>query len=277
MRLPRSFHSLAMTQIMKHKTPLIIAGPCSTESEAVFDASVVEIKKRPTVQVMRLTLWKPRTKPGYEGLGKEGSHLLQKAVQHGITPGVEVLTHDQAEHIADVVFKENPQAKLFLWIGARNQNHLIQRSIAEVAARDERITLMAKNQPWHNKKHWEGIVEHVLETGIPKDRFILCHRGFVPHVPYTPNPNDYRNVPDHEMAMAIKKEYDLRMIFDPSHTGGTVENVFKITEEATAYDYDGWIIEVHPNPQEAKTDAKQQLTWDEYDRFTKLILPHDTK
>ncbi len=259
---------------MKLPKPLIIAGPCSTESEAVFDASAQEIKKRPVVNVMRLTLWKPRTKPGYEGLGKEGSHLLQKAVQLGITPGVEVLTHDQAEHIAEIVFKENPKATLFLWIGARNQNHLVQRAIAKVAASDDRIFLMAKNQPWHNKKHWEGIVEHILEAGMPKERLILCHRGFVPHVPYTPNPHGYRNVPDHEMAMEIKKLYDLPMIFDPSHTGGTVENVFTIGQQAAAYAYDGWIIEVHPHPKEAKTDALQQLTWEEFDTFTSTILPH---
>lgn len=253
------------------KKPLIIAGSCGMESEELLDASIAEIKKRPHIQFMRLNLWKPRTKPGFEGLGKDGTHLLQKAVSQAINPGVEVLTADQAEHVADVVFKENAKATLFLWIGARNQNHLIQRDIAKVAARDERILLMAKNQPWHNKKHFEGIIEHILHAGMPKDRLYMCHRGFVPHVPYTPNPQGYRNVPDHEMAMEVKKTYAVPMIFDPSHTGGSVENVFKISAEAVNFDYDGWIIEVHPNPKTAKSDAEQQLTWNEFDKLIDTI------
>jgi chorismate mutase len=251
----------------KHKNSLIIAGPCGMESEEILDASIAEIKKRPVVNYMRLNLWKPRTQPGFEGLGKDGTHLLQKAVRMGIKPGIEILTADQAQHVADAVFAENPKTELFIWIGARNQNHLVQRDIAKVAAADKRIWLMAKNQPWHNKKHFGGIIEHILHAGMPKDRLYMCHRGYVPHVPYTPNPHGYRNVPDHEMAMEIKKEYGVPMIFDPSHTGGSVENVFKIAHEAAQYDYDGYIIEVHPNPEIAKSDAKQQLRWHEFDRL----------
>lgn len=256
---------------MKKIKPFLIIGPCNTESDDVLKKSIKEIKKRPEIDFMRLTLWKPRTKPGYEGLGKDGSHFLKIAVSQGINPGVEVLTEDHARLVADTVFTENPKAKLLLWIGARNQNHFIQRSIAKVAVDDKRITLMAKNQPWHHKKHWEGIIEHVLSTDMSKKRFLVCHRGFVPHVPHTPNPHNYRNVPDHTMAMEIRKTYKLPMIFDPSHTGGNVENVYKIAKQAAEYRYDGWIIEVHPNPQEAKTDARQQLTWSQYDELIDLL------
>lgn len=257
---------------MARNKPLLIIGPCSIESDQVLHKSILEIKKRPYIDFMRLTLWKPRTKPGYEGLGKNGSHFLKIAASEGINPGVEVLTADHAQHVADEVFKENSKAKLLLWIGARNQNHFIQREIALVAAKDTRITLMAKNQPWHNKKHWEGIVEHVFSVDMPKKRFMICHRGFVPHVPHTPNPSNYRNVPDHKLAMEIKETYKVPMIFDPSHTGGTVENVFKISKEAAVYPYNGWIVEVHPKPSDAKTDAKQQLTWSEFDTLAKKIL-----
>ncbi len=256
----------------KRNNPVLIIGPCNTESDDVLKKSIKELKKRPYIDFMRLTLWKPRTKPGYEGLGKDGSHFLKIAVSEGINPGVEVLTADHATHIAEIVFSENPKAKLMLWIGARNQNHIIQREIAAIASKNKNITLMAKNQPWHNKKHWEGIVEHVLSTDMPKERFMICHRGFVPHVPYTPNPNNYRNVPDHDMAMEIRENYRLPMIFDPSHTGGTVNNVYKIAREAAKHPYDGWIIEVHPNPRDAKTDAKQQLTWKQFDKLMGEII-----
>jgi len=256
---------------IKQKKPILVIGPCNTESDEVLLESIKELKKRPHIDFMRLTLWKPRTKPGYEGLGKDGSHFLIIAVANGINPGVEVLTADHARHIRDVVFKENPKAKLLLWIGARNQNHLIQREIAGIAAADDRITLMAKNQPWHNKKHWEGIIEHVLSAEMPKERFMICHRGFVPHVPYTPNPSNYRNVPDHKLAMEVKESYSIPMIFDPSHTGGTVENVYAIAKEASSFKYDGWIIEVHPDPKNAKTDSLQQLTWKQFDKLMETI------
>lgn len=253
------------------KKPILIIGPCNTESDEVLHASIKEINKRPYIDFMRLTLWKPRTKPGYEGLGMDGSHFLKIAVSKGVNPGVEVLTPGHAEHVADVVFQENPKANLLLWIGARNQNHFIQREIAQFVAKDERITLMVKNQPWHHKKHWEGIVEHVLAANMPKNRFMICHRGFVPHVPHSPNPHSFRNIPDHEMAMEIRREFQLPMIFDPSHTGGTVENVHKIAKQARKHSYDGWIIEVHPDPKNAKTDAKQQLTWNEFDKLMESI------
>ncbi len=200
-------------------------------------------------------------------LERDAAHFLKIAASEGINPGVEVLTAAHAQLVADEVFKENPKAKLLLWIGARNQNHLIQREIAAVAAKDKRITLMAKNQPWHHKEHWEGIVEHVLSANMPRERVWICHRGFVPHIPYTPNPNGYRNVPDHELAMAIRQTYNMPMIFDPSHTGGSVEKVHTIAKEAAQHNYDGWIIEVHPNREKAKTDAKQQLTWGEFDKL----------
>lgn len=251
---------------------MIIAGPCGMESEELLDVSIAEVKKRKHITYMRLNLWKPRTKPGFEGLGKEGTHLLKKAVAEGINPGIEVLTADQAAHVADTVFAQNPKAKLLIWIGARNQNHLVQRDIAKVAKDDNRIKLMAKNQPWHNKKHWEGIVEHILHAGMPQDRFWICDRGFVPHVPYTPNPHNYRNVPDHAMAMEVKETFSVPMIFDPSHTGGSVENVFTITDEAKKHQYDGYIIEVHPKPHTAKSDAKQQLTWEEFDTWYNTLL-----
>ena len=151
-----------------------------------------------------------------------------------------------------------------LWIGARNQNHYIQREIARVAASDKRVLLMVKNQPWSNEDHWEGIVGHVLSGGIDKARVILCHRGFIPN---GVNPFGYKNVPDYEMAMRIKHTSGLPMIFDPSHTGGTVDKVLQIMDEAMKHEFDGIIVEVHPDPTHALTDAKQQLTWKEFDQL----------
>lgn len=245
------------------KKHIIIAGPCAAESKNQILTSLHEAKKR-NVDFVRISLWKPRTKPGFEGLGYRGIELLIEAAKLGVNPATEVILPEQARAVMDAVFSEIPKTRLMLWIGSRNQNHVIQREIARVAASDKRVVLMVKNQPWPNEDHWEGIAGHILSGGIPKNRTILCHRGFTPN---GINPHRYKNVPDFEMAMRIKRKTGLPMIFDPSHTGGVVKNVIQIMGEAMKHSFDGIIVEVHPDPIHALTDAKQQLTWKEFDQL----------
>lgn len=248
---------------IQHTKQIIIAGPCAAESREQILAAIEGAKKR-NVDFVRISLWKPRTKPGFDGLGEKGVELMIEAAKAGVNPGTEVLVPQQAEFVMDKVLGEVPDAKLLLWIGARNQNHHVQREIARVASRDDRVFLMVKNQPWISEDHWEGIIEHVLDGGISKDRLILCHRGFIPN---GANPHSYRNVPEYSMAMRIKEKTGLPMIFDPSHTGGSVPNVLQITHEAAQHDFNGIVIEVHHDPKNAWTDAKQQLTWEEFDNL----------
>ncbi len=240
---------------------IIIAGPCALESEeqAMIAAQCAKMRN---VDFVRMCLFKPRTKPGFEGLGESGIPILVKAAKMGVNPATEVTNPDDATKIIDAVMAATKTGKLLIWIGSRNQNHFIQREIARLVASNKRVTLMLKNQPWFSKEHWEGIVEHALSGGIDKDQLIVCHRGFTPGVE---NPENYRNVPDFQMAMEVKQSTGLKMLFDPSHTGGTVPNVLKITGESQNFDFDGIIIEVHHDPSCALTDAKQQLTWDQFD------------
>lgn len=246
---------------------IIIAGPCAAESLEQILASIKHAKIR-DIDFMRVSLWKPRTKPGFDGLGEKGINLLIKVAEADINPATEVLTPEHAQKVMGEVLSIVPNIKLLLWIGARNQNHYIQREIARVVAKDKRVSLLVKNQPWVSEDHWEGIVEHVLEGGINKENLILCHRGFTPN---GNNHNGYRNVPDYAMAMRIKNKTGLPMIFDPSHTGGTAENVLKIMDEAVGHQFDGVMVEVHPNPKTALTDAKQQLTWKQFDKLLEKI------
>jgi len=160
--------------------PLIVAGPCAAESRGQILASIEQAKKR-NIDFMRICLWKPRTKPGFEGIGETGIDLLIEAARAGINPGTEVLIPDQAKIVMDTVLSKVPSTKLLLWIGARNQNHYNQREIARVAARDKRVFLMLKNQPWVSEDHWEGIIGHALDGGIDENQLILCHRGFIPN------------------------------------------------------------------------------------------------
>ena len=245
------------------KKPMLIAGPCAAESEEQIKIAIRNAKKR-GLDFVRISLWKPRTKPGFEGLGEKGIKFLIQAAKERVNPATEVLVPEQAKKIIDKVLSENSKTKLLLWIGARNQNHYIQREIARIAAGDKRVFLMVKNQPWSSKEHWEGIIDHVLDGGINKDRLILCHRGYTPN---GTNPKGYRNLPEYSMAMEIKEKTGLPMIFDPSHTGGSVTNVIEIAKEALRYDFSGLIAEVHHNPKKALIDAKQQLTWKEFDNL----------
>ncbi len=248
------------------KQAIIIAGPCAAESEEQILFCATEAKKR-NIDFLRVSLWKPRTKPGFDGMGEKGIDLLVKVAKMGINPSTEVIIPEHAEKVIRAVLGATPNGKVLIWIGARNQNHYIQQEIARVIAKEKRVMLMVKNQPWPNIDHWEGIIEHVLHGGINPKNLLICHRGFSPNG--HPNPHGYRNVPDYEMTQKIKQKFGLPMLFDPSHTGGSVRNVFRIAKEAKKHSFDGMIIEVHPNPKKAKSDAKQQLTWKEFDALIK--------
>ncbi len=248
------------------KKSIIIAGPCAAESRDQIIVSLKEAKKR-KVDFVRISLWKPRTKPGFEGLGLPGIPLLVEAVQMGINPATEVLLPSHAKAVMNTVLpvlkKDN---KLLLWIGSRNQNHIVQRAIAKEVSKDKRVLLLVKNQPWVDEKHWEGIIEHVLAAGVSKNNLLLCHRGFGPN---GHNPLGLRNMPDFEMSMRIKMKTTLPMVFDPSHVGGSVPNVLKMAGAAAKYNFDGVMVEVHPDPANALTDAKQQLTWKQFNKLVK--------
>ena len=244
---------------------IIIAGPCAAESEEQIDIAIQEGRKR-NIDFLRVNLWKPRTKPGFDGLGEAGLPLLARVADAGINPGLEVIMPEQVTLVMDAVLPHlQADGKLLVWIGARNQNHIVQRQIAQQVAKDARVHLMVKNQPWVNEEHWEGIIEHVLAAGLPKSRLLNCHRGFAPHG--SDNPLNLRNVPHHEMAMRVKAKTGVPVIFDPSHTGGSVSNVFTVAEEAAKFDNDGIIVEVHHDPEHALTDQKQQLTWQQFDEL----------
>lgn len=254
---------------MKNKQTkhIIIPGPCAAESKEQIDIAIKEAKKR-HVDFLRVNLWKPRTKPGFEGLGEKGIPLMIRAAKQGINPATEVLTPHQARVVMDRVLASCPTAKVLLWIGSRNQNHFIQQEIAGIVARDKRAYLLVKNQPWVSEDHWEGIIEHVLAGGIDRKNLIICHRGFVPT---GDNPLGLRNMPDFKMSLRIKAKTRLPIVFDPSHSGGSVPNVFALAKQARTSGIRGLMIEVHHDPKNALTDAKQQVTWKEFDEIVQIM------
>jgi chorismate mutase len=246
--------------------PIIIAGPCSAESDEQMDIAFEEAAKR-HVDFVRCNLYKPRDIPAFDGLGEKGAHLLGKAARAGLNPALEVMLPEHVDMAMDAALPHlSEDGKLLVWIGARNQNHIIQDEIARRTAKDPRVWLMVKNQPWVAERHWAGILTWVLDAGMPPERVLNCYRGYTPSYG-DKNPEGFRNLVNFEEAMRVKENSGLPMLFDPSHTGGTVENVFKMAEMSAAYDFDGMIIELHHDPAHAYTDAKQQLTWPQFDEL----------
>lgn len=233
---------------------IIIAGPCAAESEKQIVNSLSEAEKR-NIWASRISLWKPRTKPGFDGLKEKGIYLFHEAEKRGIVPATEVMERDNVRSI----LKKFPNLETIFWIGSRNQNHFLQKEIANEVSKNKKAYLLIKNQPWESKEHWLGIIKHIKNTKMNYEKIILCHRGFFSST------GDFRNVPNFEMAMEIKEETKLPMIIDPSHIGGKRSNVIKVIEKSRRYDFDGMMVEVHPNPKTAYTDKDQQLSWSEFD------------
>lgn len=244
-----------------NKQSLIIAGPCALESRQQLRACVKALQQM-GVNMIRACLWKPRTQPGFEGLGSMALPLLlEETLPHGMIPATEILCAEHALCVVHALEQFGPDAKMIVWLGSRNQNHLEQRKIAKILATGpEGIILMFKNQMWDDEKHWLGICQHLISEGFPAKRLMTCHRGFCPGK--MPNPKGLRNLPDFEMAMRVKEKLGIPMLLDPSHIGGTRENVIDTCRIAMDYAFDGCLIEAHCDPERAMTDAKQQLSFD---------------
>jgi len=249
---------------------IIIAGPCAAESRSQVMGCARELKEM-QIDGIRTSLWKPRTSPGFEGVGVVGIPWLVEVMEMGLIAATEVLLPKHVTAIVEIVNKTNVEAQLLLWLGSRNQNHFIQRQIAKRLLHEgpNNALLMIKNQPWEEEKHWLGILDHVLQTGFPEKRILLCHRGFAPGDKN--NPHNLRNLPNFDMAMKVREKTQRPMILDPSHIGGSVENVLQVIQDSLAFSFDGLMIEVHPDPTMAATDAKQQLNVNQLKEVLKLI------
>jgi 3-deoxy-D-arabino-heptulosonate 7-phosphate (DAHP) synthase len=251
-----------------NKERIDIFGPCAAETREQVLQCAWGVKERGR-RIERASLFKPRTRPSdFEGVGLAGAPWFAEVSRMGITVGTEALLPD---HVTDLIkavdVSGGDPAKILFWLGSRNQNQHIQRGVAERIKMDapSEVKLLIKNQPWNDEVHWLGIVDYVLGVGLPPERLILCHRGFCANG--HDNPYGFRNLPDFEMAMRVKEKTGLPMLLDPSHIGGSVEKVFKVVEMASPYNFDGWMVEAHPDPAKAETDAEQQLTFSQVDKL----------
>ncbi len=228
--------------------PLVIAGPCSAETEAQVLQIAHELKNT-DVSMYRAGIWKPRTRPGgFEGVGAIGLKWLQKAKSEtGLLMAVEVAnaTHVKLalEHDIDV-----------LWIGARTiVNPFAVQEIADALRNTDKIVLV-KNPVNPDLGLWIGGVERLYNAGIKK--LGVIHRGFS-----TYDKTKYRNIPEWQLPIELQSRFpDLPLICDPSHMTGRRDMIFEVSQRALDLNYDGLMIETHIDPDNAWSDAAQQIT-----------------
>lgn len=231
------------------KRPLIIAGPCSAETEEQVMDTAVRLKNINKVDVMRAGIWKPRTRPGsFEGIGTKGLPWLQSAKKvTGIPWAVEVATAKQVE---DALHFDVD----ILWIGARTTvNPFSVQEVAD-ALRGVNVPVLIKNPINPDLELWIGAVERVAKAGIKQ--IGLIHRGFSSY-----GNTEYRNAPMWHLAIEMKRRNPgMLFINDPSHICGRRDILQDVAQKAIDLDYDGLIIESHCDPDKAWSDAKQQVT-----------------
>lgn len=228
--------------------PLVIAGPCSAETEKQVLKIAHELKDS-DVSIFRAGIWKPRTRPGgFEGVGAIGLKWLQKAkTETGLLMATEVATaaHVQLalEHDVDV-----------LWIGARTAvNPFAVQEIADALNGTDRIVLL-KNPVNPDLSLWIGGLERLYNANIKK--LGVIHRGFS-----TYDKSKYRNNPEWQLPIELQSRFpDLPIICDPSHITGKRDMVEDVSQQALDLNFDGLMIETHYDPDNAWSDAAQQVT-----------------
>ncbi len=230
------------------KYPLMIAGPCSAETEEqVLTTAKNMIDKR--IQVFRAGVWKPRTRPGnFEGHGEKALPWLKKVKEEtGMKIAIEIAN---AEH-AKLALQYDID---ILWIGARTSvNPFAVQEIANTIQGTNKIVLI-KNPINPDLSLWIGAVERFYKAGIYN--LGVIHRGFSNF-----RPGNYRNEPQWQIALAFKKQYpNIPIILDPSHICGRRDCIYDMAQTALDLKYQGFMIETHINPNKAWSDAKQQVT-----------------
>ena len=234
---------------MEQKRPLIIAGPCSAESEEQILVTAKALAATGKVDIFRAGVWKPRTKPNtFEGMGEKALPWLVEARKAtGLPLAIEVATTSHVES----AMKHNID---IFWIGARTtSNPFSMQEVAEALRGTEKMVYV-KNPMSGDVELWCGGVERLLACGVKN--IGLIHRGFSGY-----GTGDLRNAPMWHLALEMRRRMPhLPIICDPSHICGSRAYIKDISQQAADLNYDGFMIESHINPDVALSDAKQQLT-----------------
>ena len=237
--------------------PIIIAGPCSAESQQQIISAAAAIYNISDKIVFRAGLWKPRTHPGsFEGVGAKGLPWLDMVHSSFHMPvATEIAT---TEHL---YLAANHKIE-YLWIGARTSaNPFAVQMIADtlrILAQEQAYqpTVLIKNPINPDIELWEGAFERMQNAGVSK--LMAVHRGFSHYAPSV-----FRNSPMWVIPLEMKRRHPrLPLICDPSHIAGRRDLIAELAQSALDMGFDGLMIETHPRPDDALSDASQQITPD---------------
>ena len=249
------------------KRPVIIAGPCSAESEGQTLDTARELA-RYGVRIFRAGIWKPRTKPGgFEGVGEPGLKWLRR-----VKDATGMLTATEVANAAHVKAAVRGGVDI-LWIGARTTGSPFAiQEIADALIRENAdVPVLVKNPLNPDLELWIGAMERLYNAGI--HRIGAVHRGFSAYGRHL-----YRNPPQWHIPIELRRRMPgLTIIHDPSHVGGKRELVASLSQEALDMDFDGLIIESHCNPDCALSDKNQQVTPEALNVILNSLVYRDQK
>lgn len=249
---------------IENKRPLVIAGPCSAETEDQVLETAKELAAQ-GIKIFRAGIWKPRTKPGgFEGVGSIGLPWLKRVKEE---TGMYVSTEVANQYH---VFEALKYGVDILWIGARTAtNPFSMQEIAD-ALKGVDIPILIKNPVNPDLELWIGAVERIYNAGIRKIGVI--HRGFSAY-----DKRIYRNLPQWHIPIELRRRFpNIPIICDPSHIGGKRDLIAPLSQQAMDLGFDGLIIESHCNPDCAWSDASQQVTPDVLAYILDMLIIRET-
>lgn len=249
-----------------NKRPIVIAGPCSAETEEQVMNTATQLCKK-GIKIFRAGVWKPRTKPGgFEGVGTLGLPWLKRVQEElGMLVSTEVATPRHVEACLESGID-------ILWIGARTTaNPFAMQELAD-SLRGVDIPVLVKNPVNPDLELWIGALERINGAGVK--RMGAIHRGFS-----TYDKKLYRNLPMWHIPIELRRRIpNLPMFCDPSHIGGRRELIAPLCQQAMDLGFDGLVVESHCNPDAAWSDAAQQVTPEVLDFILdKLVIRNITQ
>lgn len=246
--------------------PLLIAGPCSLESEEQALATARLLVKDHRVFIYRGGVWKPRTRPGtFEGVGSIGLQWLRKVREEtGLPVGTEVANAQHTEEALKAGID-------VLWIGARSTaSPFVVQEIADVVKGSDSV-IMVKNPVNPDVQLWMGAIERIYHAGIRN--IVAIHRGFTPF-----RETKYRNYPNWQTVIELRRMMpEVPIICDPSHIAGKREYLYEVSQKAFDMGLEGLMLESHIDPSCALSDKEQQVTPAELAKLLdRLVIRHET-
>lgn len=246
------------------KRPVVIAGPCSAETEEQVMETAMDLAKN-GVRIFRAGIWKPRTKPGgFEGVGSVGLTWLQEVKKEtGMLVATEVANK---QHVKEAL---NAGVDV-LWIGARTSaNPFAMQEIADSLVGAD-VPVLVKNPVNPDLELWIGAMQRIYNAGIRQIGAI--HRGFSAYGKHL-----YRNMPQWHIPIELRRRMpELTLICDPSHIGGKRELVAPLSQQAMDMGFDGLVVESHCDPDSAWSDKSQQVTPEVLNFILNMLVVRDT-